>query len=245
MNRPRVLLVEDDASLRRFVGMALEEQPLQLLQADTVAVALQLLAAEPVHLIITDLMMPGESGLDLLRHLQRQPLLRAGAHVVVMSAGLTAEMREQLRPFDVWRQLQKPVSLTDLRACVRDALAAVGMTMSTPAVPDASRLSTSQLEAVRLYFGSDNALFTTYLAACRAQFPHDVTAADAALIAGDAATLRRIAHSLKAVLQSIGCPGMSAQARDLEQACATTGLAPPAGDLWQALRSALLHEASV
>ena len=36
MTRPRVLLVEDDPSLRRFVRMALEELPIDLIECDSV-----------------------------------------------------------------------------------------------------------------------------------------------------------------------------------------------------------------
>lgn len=63
MNRPRVLLVEDDPSLRRFVALALDELDIQLLRCASVAEAVEVLSQGPVRLVLTDLMMPGESGL--------------------------------------------------------------------------------------------------------------------------------------------------------------------------------------
>ena len=76
----------------------------------------------PVVLLLTDLMMPGETGLDLLQHLADHPAQRGTARVAVFSAGLTAAMQARLDSFDVWRQLSKPISLTALEDCVREAV---------------------------------------------------------------------------------------------------------------------------
>ena len=102
-------------------------------------------------------------------------------------------------------------------------------------------LAPAQEQAVQLYFGGQHELFTRYLAACRAQFPHDVSAADQALQTADAPALRRIAHSLKSVLLTLGYAELSTQARELEQAC-LTHLTPAAHDLWRTLRQALLTQ---
>lgn len=59
MNLPRVLLVEDDASIARFVELALEELPIELVTCTNVGDAMQALQARHTRLIITDLMLPG------------------------------------------------------------------------------------------------------------------------------------------------------------------------------------------
>ena len=128
----RMLLVEDDPMLRRFVCMALEELPLQVLECDSVAAAVQILAAQPVQLILTDLMLPGASGIDLLLQLQATPALRGSAKVVVFSAGLTPQARQQLAPLQVWRMLEKPASITVLEQCVQEALADVSVAAALP-----------------------------------------------------------------------------------------------------------------
>ena len=43
--KPRVLVVEDDASIRRFVVLALEDEPIELLQAERMAHTLRSVAA--------------------------------------------------------------------------------------------------------------------------------------------------------------------------------------------------------
>lgn len=229
----RMLLVEDDPMLRRFVCMALEELPLQVLECDDVPSAIQTLAAQPVQLILTDLMLPGPSGVDLLRHLQAFPALRAEAKVVVFSAGLTPEARQELAPLQVWRMLEKPVSITALEQCVREALAEVAASPPAAAVPTSGRSA-----AIDLYFEGDTELFQLYCAACMVQFPHDLAAGDQAANGHDLQALRRVAHSLKTVLRTIDLPDLAAQALALEQAC-HAGVPDAAAHGWPPLRAAL------
>ena len=75
MSTPKVLLVEDDSSIARFVQMALEELPIELVTCANVPDAMQALHAGGVELIITDLMLPGESGIDLVQRLLQEPCL--------------------------------------------------------------------------------------------------------------------------------------------------------------------------
>jgi CheY-like chemotaxis protein len=88
VSRPRVVCVDDDASIRRFVELALEDLPVELLTCADATTARELLRQGPVALLITDLMMPGESGFELLASLMADPALRGGALLAVFSAGL-------------------------------------------------------------------------------------------------------------------------------------------------------------
>lgn len=229
----RILLVEDDPMLRRFICMALEELPLEVLECDNVASAVQILATQPVQMILTDLMLPGPSGVDLLRHLQAFPALRAGAKVVVFSAGLTPEARQELAPLQVWRMLEKPASITVLEQCVREALAEGADSPQPAAAPTRARSV-----AIDLYFAGDAELFELYRATCLVQFPHDLAAGDQASKEHDTQALRRVAHSLKTVLRTIDLPDLAAQALALEQAC-HAGLPDAAAQGWPPLRAAL------
>lgn len=241
MTRPRVLLVDDDASIRRFVALALEELEVDLVEVPGVAPAREALAAGRFDLIITDLMMPGETGLDLLQHLADQPAQRGAARVAVFSAGLTAAMQARLDTFDVWRQLSKPISLTALEDCVRDAVSARASapaeTMAASSSGDES-LSADERLAIDRHFGGEQALFVAFRASCRAQFAADLQAGDAAVAGGDAAALRRLAHSLKSVLATLGHAGPGATARTLEDAAAAADWSS-ATPLWQQLRTHL------
>ena len=223
MSLPRVLLVEDDASTRRFVELALEDLPIQLCLTATLAQARSELAVAPVDLVLSDMMLPDGSGADLLVALHAQ---RAGGNrprLVVFSAGITAHSRQLLLAQGVDEVLAKPVSLANLARCVQQVL--------QPLQDDVAL-------AVDNYFGGNRALFDAYRAGCFAQFPEDLREGDAAAVGGDWPTLRRLAHSLKTVLLTLGDPTGSAQAARTEADAALP--APEAAAAgWQALRAHL------
>lgn len=241
MTRPRVLLVDDDASIRRFVTLALEDEPIELHSAANAAEAFALLRRlGPVQLLLTDLMMPGTCGTDLLLQWQAEPGLRGGAEVAVLSAGLDAGMRARLQAMGVTRLLHKPVAVAELQRCVREAL---GATPATP-VPAAGqprdeRRASARQAALARYFGGDVALYQAFHASCVAQFPEDLRGGAAALAAGDLQTLRRGAHSLKSVLTALGQDDGADAARALEEACARSDSVAAAA-LWARLRAALV-----
>lgn len=241
MARPRVMLVDDDASIRHFVALALEELDVTLIACASVAEALAALRAETVQLLLTDLMMPGETGLDLLQHLCDDPTLRGEALQVVFSAGLGAAAQERLAGFDIWRQLSKPVSVLKLEDCVRDALsppqAAPGHALNTPTA-DTGLLSSDELAAIAAHFGGDRGLFLAFRASCLAQFEADIVKGDGGLMLGHLSELHHLAHSLKSVLSTLGQPPLADVARQLE-GCAARGDLHQAAPLWAELRSGL------
>jgi CheY-like chemotaxis protein len=232
VNAPRVLLVEDDTSIRRFVEMALEEMPITLCQASSLAQARAELAAGPVVLVISDMMLPDGSGAELLHALGQAALPRP--RLVAFSAGVTAERRAALLAMGVDEVLSKPISLQDLEACVRRALPAA----ETPA----SRADAVQA-AVQTYFGGNLALFQAYSAGCLQQFALDRVAGDEAVVAADWPALRRLVHSLKTVLLTLGDPQGSALAAQAEQ-LAAAAQAEAAVLAWQALRQRLQSPAA-
>ena len=249
MSRPRVLLVEDDPSLRRFVSMALEDMDIELVSCASVAAALSQMRQGPFCLVLTDLMLPGESGFDLMAHARREPALLGAAKLAVLSAGLTPAVRAQLEDASVWRLLSKPVSVAVLVACVEDAIAdaeSAAAALESPGTATALPSSLGdQAHAVREYFGGSQELFDVYRRSCIGEFRNDLRLGDAALAAADAQALRRLAHSLKSVLLMRGHPPLSALARRLEES-SQAGLPGAAAGQWAELRAALvqfLHDA--
>jgi DNA-binding response OmpR family regulator len=241
MSEPlRVLLVEDDASLQRFVDMALEDQGVALSIAPSVEQALDFLAGQQVDLLITDLMLPGRHGLDLLQTLRDQPALRGAAQLAAFSAGLHAPVRQQLASLGVRWLLPKPCALKELQDCIQAARHSSDTTPVAPSAADACEAgeADAHAEAIRLHFGGNQALFEAFLAHCRQQFPHDLAQGREALARGDAERLRHLAHSLKSVLRTLGYQAASGLARQLEDDAAA-GRQAALGPGWMALDQAL------
>jgi len=233
--RPRVLLVEDDASLQRFVALALDELDIELLLCSSVDAALALLAQQHVQLILTDLMMPSRSGFELIEELSARPALRGEARLVVFSAGLTPPVRQRLEGMQVWRLLSKPCSVAELEACVSTG---VGLASGTAPEPPADPGST----AIAQHFGGNAALYQAFRAACLQQFAADLAAGDLACNQADAPALRRLAHSLKSVLLTLGHAEASVQASRLEDLAEHLRQAsdwPAAQAEWQGLRASV------
>jgi DNA-binding response OmpR family regulator len=254
----RVLLIEDDPSIRRFVSMALESLPLRLIEASTLAAAREQLVAGDISLLIVDLMLPDGNGLDFLAELRASPFGKSPPRAIVFSAGVTAAMRESAAALGVCCVLDKPVALSRLVAAVSGALApegplrAQGAPVQPSASPGAPSVSphepaatrspdiTKRREAaIQAHFAGQSALFHAFVDTALAQFPRDIASVDAALERADFAAVRREAHNLKSVLRLIGEEAMSAQAEHLEQAAASISADAVLQAGWASLRTGL------
>lgn len=238
--RLRVLLVEDDPTLQRFVGMALEDDDVRLQACMSVDEALLALATQGFDLVITDLMLPGRNGVELLQALRQRPALRGDARVAVFSAGLTPPVRQSLEQLGVDRFLSKPCSVAELQSCVNGLVAGAGASLSPPT---SAAMSIHQ-SAIETYFGGNGALYQAFLARCRIQFPNDMAHGRKACEQGQHDAMRHLAHSLKSVLLTLGHAEAADIARKLEldaqQALAGCSEASEAvRQAWPELESAL------
>ncbi len=116
-----VLLVEDEDSLRRFARLALEKNGYTVLEASQAADALRLCKQHPnpIHLLLTDVVMPGLSGRELAERLLQQ---RSKLKVLYMSGYTDDEIvRHGVLYFDT-PFLQKPFTAATLTQKVREVL---------------------------------------------------------------------------------------------------------------------------
>jgi two-component system cell cycle sensor histidine kinase/response regulator CckA len=116
-----VLVVEDDAALRILVRETLEQAGYKVLEGTTPHHALSLAASHPgnIHLVLTDVVMPGMSGRDLREKLKD---VRPGSPVAFMS-GYTDETIGQLGLLEPGVHfLRKPFTSDRLLGKVREAL---------------------------------------------------------------------------------------------------------------------------
>ncbi|WP_374564130.1 response regulator [Ideonella sp.] len=222
---PRVILLEDDASLRRYAQLALEGMAIEFVACSHVSEALNALRQAPARLVLTDLMLAGESGFSFLEQLSADARLRGDARVVVLSAGLTPEIHQRMSSLGVWRALSKPIGLKELERCVEEALApfADDGPASAAAAVEASTLSldvVDEAQAIARHFEGDAELYRSFRQSCLQQFGLDAQAGDAACDAGDVQALRRVAHNLKTVLRSLGHVALGDLAASVEDSAA-------------------------
>ena len=119
--RETVLVVEDEAGVRRLVRLALERQGYKLLVASSgrEAVALVEQHAGPIDLLLTDLVMPEMSGSELAEILRaRLP----GLAVLLMSGYVQDDFVRHGVVTEEVTLLHKPFTLADLAAKVRETL---------------------------------------------------------------------------------------------------------------------------
>src|SRR6202050_4123986 len=116
-----VLLVEDEDSVRQLVRETLESRGYRVLEAANGGDALTLAAAhaDPIHLVITDVVMPGLNGHELVK--QTQPA-RPGLKVLYLS-GYAQDAFPSTAAADSQKTfLQKPFTLQSLTREVREIL---------------------------------------------------------------------------------------------------------------------------
>lgn len=108
MNERRVLVVDDEANMRRVLEIMLARRGFKTLAASDGLQALELLAETPVDLVVSDLRMPGINGIELLRRLREigneVPLIMITAHGTIESAVEAMRLGAcdyLLRPFDI------------------------------------------------------------------------------------------------------------------------------------------------
>jgi PAS domain S-box-containing protein len=124
-----ILLVEDEANLRYLARQYLEKQGYKVIEAADGAVAMQIAVAHEkiIHLLLTDVIMPGMNGRELA---QRISEIRPNVKILYMS-GYTENVIGHNGMLDAGvRLLQKPFNLRDLKSKVREVLDA------TPTTPE-------------------------------------------------------------------------------------------------------------
>ena len=116
----RVLVVDDEAPIRKLVARLLTRQGFEVLEADTAPAALRIADATPVSLVLCDVRLPGMSGMDLYRALSaRHPELEQ-AIVFITGDRAMLDIDDAFRHVPV---LAKPFSAADLQT----VLAAAGL----------------------------------------------------------------------------------------------------------------------
>src|SRR6516162_10262754 len=119
MSLPRVMVVEDEESLRRVIQAQIVGMGYKVSVAGSVNEALELLQANPHDLILTDLQLPGKSGLDLLKTVHAE---YPETTVILMTAFGSVSNAVEAMKSGAYDYLTKPLHPYELRALINRAL---------------------------------------------------------------------------------------------------------------------------
>jgi two-component system KDP operon response regulator KdpE len=118
MTGPRVLVVDDEPQIQRFLTVALSAAGFQVQTAETGAQALRLAATGAPDLIVLDLGLPDRDGKDVLRDIRQF----STTPVIILSA--RDREAEKIEAFDLGADdyVEKPFGIGELTARLRAAL---------------------------------------------------------------------------------------------------------------------------
>ncbi len=119
MNQNLIVVVDDDASLRRVMKMQLEEAGYRVEIAADGQQAVQIISEKRPNLVITDLRMAGISGLDLLRLISEQDLQTT---VIVITAFGSIESAVEAMRMGAYDYVTKPIDYEALTLAVHRAM---------------------------------------------------------------------------------------------------------------------------
>lgn len=117
----RILLIDDDDALREILAVVLTRSGHAVTQANTGKKGVALFLAEPADLVITDLIMPDQEGIETIVQLRRE---HPDVAIIAMSGGVSnSGMYLNLAAkLGAQRVLGKPFTMTELLNTVTEVL---------------------------------------------------------------------------------------------------------------------------
>src|SRR5882672_7469873 len=118
MTKPLILVIEDDAQIRRFLRATLAAEGYQFHEAITAADGMAQAAARQPELVLLDLGLPDRDGLDVIRHIREWSQMP----IVVLSA--RGQEKDKIAALDLGADdyVAKPFAVGELLARIRAAI---------------------------------------------------------------------------------------------------------------------------
>jgi CheY-like chemotaxis protein len=116
-HQPRVLVADDDQSIRQLLGTIVRREHLDVDLAADGAEAIELLKQQQYTVILLDLMMPRVDGFDVIKYLKMNP--PPFKPVVLVITAYADQRFKQVDPAIVAGVLRKPFEVADLGNLVR------------------------------------------------------------------------------------------------------------------------------
>ncbi|MFH0780931.1 MAG: ATP-binding protein [Pseudomonadota bacterium] len=119
MTKATILIVDDETAIRKLLNRFLIEADYECHGADSVQAAKQVLTTNHFDLLLSDLMMPGESGLELIRYAKEwYPEM---GRIMISGYG-SPEVSNEIIQVGVYGYIIKPVTKNEVLIAVNNAL---------------------------------------------------------------------------------------------------------------------------
>lgn len=118
----RILVVEDDEQVRTMLCMTLRQAGYETFEADSGRTAREVQADHPADLVVTDIIMPEEDGLETIMHFRKN---YPATQMIAISGGGRVDARDFLKDAHLLGAavtFQKPVDRRQLLGAVRELL---------------------------------------------------------------------------------------------------------------------------
>lgn len=114
----RILIIADSPDMRLTIRTMLETEDHEVVEAEDGAAGIDLYVQDPTDLVITDIMMPGQDGIETLLSLKADyPDIR-----VIVISGEERAFLSTVKEFGARAVLSKPFHINELLNAVREAL---------------------------------------------------------------------------------------------------------------------------
>jgi CheY-like chemotaxis protein len=212
----RLLLTEDNVVNQKLALRLLEKRGHTVVIAANGKEALEALERQAFDVVLMDVQMPEMDGFEATAAVRAKEKATGGhVPIVAMTAHAMKGDRERCLQVGMDGYISKPLQPSELFEAV-EGLAAAGAPSSECGIPAGNAGPVFDVEFALRGVGGDRELLKEIIGVYFAECPRWMTEIGAAVARGEAATLRRMAHTLKGTVSVFGAGEVSALAQRLE-----------------------------
>lgn len=133
----KILVIDDDAAVRRTIARVLVREGYEVLSAEDGRRGLALFRSEDPDLVLTDIIMPDQEGIETIIAMGK---LRPDVKIIAMSGGgriANVDLLTMAQKFGAAETIRKPFDPATLRDCVARCLRTLPAVRRYPPLPDA------------------------------------------------------------------------------------------------------------
>ena len=148
MTMPHILVVDDELSMREFLKILLEKEGYTVSIAAEAAMALEIIENETINLVVSDIRMPGMSGLDLLAKLKhRLPDLP----VIMITAFASPDDAVRAMKNGAFDYITKPFNVDEIKGVIKAATRSKLVTTGNNLSEDFSEIIGNSPEMLKIF----------------------------------------------------------------------------------------------